>query len=170
MLKLSRQQMDSFRSAAARAFEERMIAHLAQRFPLRCGQIGQPNLLQVIQKGLGSAALHGIVKEKDVCRLIELMLALGEGADAAPDDGWVVEILDKATPANFSARLEQLGALAAERLAQPDPEAADPAAREEAATALSSPEEAPFHPQAGVADPVAPCPGAIKKRLCSFSS
>jgi hypothetical protein len=170
MLKISRQQMDSFRAAAARAFEERMVAHLAERFPLRSASLGEPELLRVIQKGLGSAALHGIVKEKDVCRLIELMYALGEGASATPDDSWVAEILDKATPANFSARLEQLGALAAERLAQPDPQAADPAVREEAAAALASPEEPPFHPQAGAEDPVAPCPGASKKRLCSFSS
>jgi len=167
MLTITRQQMDDFRAKGVRAFQERMVAYLGQRFPLLSTALGSPGVARMIEKGIGSAALHGIVKEKDVCRLIELMCVVGEG-----DDSWMTEILDHATPANFSARLEQLGAVAAERLNHKDAgEAADPAQQQEAAAALSGADARPFDSRAGIEDPVTPCPaGPGKKRLCAFSS
>lgn len=159
MFKISRQQMDGFRESHARSFEERMLAHLGERFPLRAATMDPAELQRVIERGLASAALHGITGEKDVCRLIELMCAVA-------DDAWMNEVLDLATPANVSARLEQLGAAASERLAQP----ADDPLRQEAAAALASADEPPFSARTEAEDPVTPCPKAVRKRLCSFSS
>ncbi|MCY1061479.1 hypothetical protein [Nannocystis sp. SCPEA4] len=171
MLKITREQMDGFRQQSAHAFQERMAAHIGEQFPLLSTVLGPDTLTRVIEKGIASAALHGIVKEKDVCRLIELMCVVGEGRDAAPDDGWMTAILDHATPANFSARLEQLGALASQRLTKGETTAGDPALQKEAAAALSGADARPFDERAGIEDPVTPCPaGPAKKRLCSFSS
>jgi hypothetical protein len=168
MLKITRQQMDGFRESHARSFEERMVAHLGERFPLRAAAIGPAELRRVIERGLGSAALHGLSREDDVRRLIELMCALADGG-AAPDDEWMNDVLDHATPENISARLEQLGAAASERLTRPDAAAPDPL-RQEAAAALAAGEGRPLAARTGADEPVTPCPAGKKKRLCSFSS
>ena len=169
MLKLDRHQMDQFRERNARGFERRMLAHVTERFPQASALMGSAGAEDVIRKGLAYAALHGIVKEKEVCRLIELMCALGEGTSPTPDDAWVIDILDHVTPQNISARLEQLGQLAAERLAQPS-SSSDQSLRQEGAAALSAPDR-PFDDRAAVEAPVTPCPaGPGRKRLCSFSS
>ncbi|MFY0536449.1 hypothetical protein [Nannocystis pusilla] len=168
MLKITREQMDDFRQRSVRGFQERMVAHLGERFPLLSAALGGQGVTAMIEKGLSSAALHGIVKEKDVCRLIELLCLVRDVKEGEP--GWMTQVLDLATPANISARLEQLGAMASERLAQAPEEEADPA-QKEAAAALSSGEAPPFDERAGVEDPVTPCPAAPgKKRLTGFSS
>ncbi|PCC71554.1 hypothetical protein SAMN02745121_01099 [Nannocystis exedens] len=169
MLKITREQMDDFRRRSVRGFQERMMAHLGERFPLLSAALGGQGVTRMIEKGLASAALHGIVKEKDVCRLIELMCLVGDKQDGEP--AWLTQVLDSATPANFSARLEQLGALASERLAQDGEGPAEPAQRQEAAAALSPGAPRPFDERAKVEDPVTPCPAPPgKKRLTSFSS
>lgn len=170
MLKITREQMDDFRQRSVRGFQERMVAHLGERFPLLSAALGGQGVTAMIEKGLSSAALHGIVKEKDVCRLIELLCLVRDVKEGEGSDAWMTAILDHATPANISARLEQLGAMASERLAQAPEEEAEPA-QKEAAAALSSGEARPFDERAGVEDPVTPCPAAPgKKRLTAFSS
>ena len=172
MLKINGQQMERLRETHGSDFEGKMVRHLRERFPLRSAAVGPPGVLRAVQKGVGSAAVNGISAERDVCRLVELMFSL-EGLDGERE--WVTEVLEQATPANISARIEQLGALAAERLARPADDGPEPALRDEAAAALAGQRArrpAPhFDGQAAAGDPVAPCPlDPAKKRVCSFSS
>lgn len=163
--------MDHLCEASVNSLEGQLVRHLRERFPLRSTAVGPPSVLRVVQKGIRSARLHGIAAEKDICRLIELMFALGEGLDAKPDLAWVTDVLDRATPNNISARLVQLRGLASERLSGTLDAGPDLALQREAANAIargrSSTSEERFGDQAA-GSPVKPCPFA--KRMCSFSS
>lgn len=162
MLKLSGTQLDHLRDVNAGRFQAAMTTRLGQSFPLRAAALGPPGLASLVQHGIASAAVHGITAEQDVARLTTLMCGLGE------DHAWISEVLDQSTPHNISARLVQLGQRAAQSLSATSD--ADPALRQEAATALAQPS-----PQQGertpVDQPISPCPDPPDgRRLCPFSS
>ncbi|HEY8376064.1 MAG TPA: hypothetical protein VIK91_06220 [Nannocystis sp.] len=167
MFKLSKQHLSRFAAASVRQFEDEMVRHLCERFPLLAAAMGPEALLALVQREIGRAALHGITMEKDVRRFIELgsVLAgeLGE-ALAPPPDGAA-----PMTPADTLARLAEL---ASQRLAQAaDPD--DPRSAEAAsvlADAGPSGLEEPFSGKSPVGQAVMPCPGrTLRKRLCAFS-
>jgi hypothetical protein len=63
-------------------------------------------VLALIRHGIDSAAGHGIVVERDVCKFIDMSLVFGVGFDR--ERAWAREILECAEPRDPLARLRLL--------------------------------------------------------------
>ncbi len=79
MFRLAKEQMAAFSAAARKDFEDRMVLHLHERLPERCGAMSEATMRGLIQDGIANAASQGITSERAVCAHIEAMLG-----DAAP--------------------------------------------------------------------------------------
>lgn len=93
MLRIRQEQMDALGRYMVQCFEERLAAHLAQRWPARCKELGESALRGWIQGGMGRAARYGIKVELDVARFIELMFLLAPDFDSSGRTAWAGEIL-----------------------------------------------------------------------------
>lgn len=174
MLKITRQQMARFATSSVRNFEDRMVRHLGERFPLLSAAKGPEGLLHMVQREIGRAALHGITVEKDVRRFIELSSALDGDLDDALDPPQDTEGPAKTAPRTPAETLERIAELAPQKLFEA-PAAANDALRREAASAVADTSPgATDDPSGGktpVGQPVMPCPGkSLRKRLCAFST
>lgn len=154
MFKISKQQMGEFSRQRAESFEQRMVGHLGERFPLACVGLTKEALVDKVKQAVVRAAVHRITAEKDVCRFIELATALGEGFDVDPKLPWVGEILDQAEARGISRAVERVYNRASEQIAR----------------ASGGASEQSFSERAPVGDPVAPCPENVSRRVYSFSS
>lgn len=112
MFKVRREQMQAYREAALRDFEDRMVAHVERCFPQRLTALGAESVREVIRLGIERAAGHGIVTERDVCKFIDLMLVLGPTFDEEP---WAREILVEPNRGSWR-KLDELFELAGARL------------------------------------------------------
>lgn len=175
MFKLSQQHLSRFAAASVRQFEDEMVRHLGERLPLLAAATGPENLLPMVQREIGRAALHGITVEKDVRRFLELSSVLDGDLDEAlnpPLDGETPEATAPTTPAETLARLTEL---ASQRLSQAQAAAPGDPLHAEAASALAEggPDgiDDPFSGKTPVGQAVMPCPGrSLRKRICSFST
>jgi len=91
------EQMKKFSEAAIRRFEDMMVVHLSRYFPNRCKAAGEPELRRAIRYGVKRAASYKIKAQPDVCRYIDLMMALGGDFDTDPKLPWASEILNAPT-------------------------------------------------------------------------
>jgi hypothetical protein len=91
MFKMRREQREAFREDALRAFEDRVIQHVERCLPDRRVTLGEEGLREVIRLGVRCAEGYGIEAERDVCKLVDLMLVLGVGFDR--EHAWAREIL-----------------------------------------------------------------------------
>lgn len=106
MFKIRSEQKASFREDAVRDFEDRVVAHVRRCFPDRWTTMGDSMLRAVIRDGIGRAATHGIISERDVCKFIDLMLIFGTTFDR--ERAWAREILDAAAPGDPRTKLGRL--------------------------------------------------------------
>lgn len=86
-----------------------MAAHLRQFFPDDCAELGDARLRDLIHWGIARAAHHGIEVEVDVCRYLDLMMALGQRFDSDPAYPWALPILSNGGSAEdrLSALIEE---------------------------------------------------------------
>ncbi|WP_043431368.1 hypothetical protein [Cystobacter fuscus] len=170
MLKINEQQMLRFAESRIRGFEERMVHHLGELFPLRCAAMGASSLRSMVQGGIRRATSHGLTVEKDVCLFICAMCALGEGVDVDAHSPWVMQVLGKESPGTTSEKVERLCELASERLSQAGDGPQDEAMELQASTALAEAPrraaQAQFCNRSPVERPIIPCP---RKRGYLFS-
>lgn len=109
MFSLSDGQMRVLAARTARGFEERMLVHLGRYFPRRVAALGDAGARALIRTGIARAAGHGFVDERDVCRFVDLMVAIGPEFDReAP---WAVRLLADRTgdPGIRAVRLHEAG-------------------------------------------------------------
>jgi hypothetical protein len=86
-------QMETFSQVEIQKFEDWMVSHLNKFFPRECNSVGEPHLRDLIQHGIKRAAEHGITKERDICKFIDLMLVFGRDFDTDARSPWAHEIL-----------------------------------------------------------------------------
>ncbi len=104
MFKVRREQMDAYREAALRDFEDRVVRHVGRCLPDRLATMGEGAVREVIRLGIQRAEGYGIVAERHVCKFIDLMLVFGVSFDE--DRGWAQEIL--AAKGDPSTRMRRL--------------------------------------------------------------
>ncbi len=106
MLAIRRDQWSAFSQAEVRKFEDWMFSHLQKFFPRQCGAMGEAQLRETIRYGIRRAAAHGITAKRDVCKYIDVMIALGRDFDQDSGYSWAASILSQRTDA--AARVEAL--------------------------------------------------------------
>jgi hypothetical protein len=112
MFKVRREQMDAYREAAIRDFEDQVVEHLVRCLPEQAEAMGDRGLRDLVRLGIERAAAFGIVAQRDVCKFIDLMLVFG--ADFDRRCAWASEILAAPEPADPFARMRLLHARALE--------------------------------------------------------
>jgi hypothetical protein len=115
MLIIRQEQMDEFIRTAAKSFEDWMVAHLTEFFPGECRVLGYPEVRATIRYGIEKAERYGITTEREVCKYIDLMYALGQDFDSNPDLPWVQEILQDETLPDPEERMVRLCHMAVQK-------------------------------------------------------
>jgi hypothetical protein len=93
MLIIRREQMKALRRVRWIAFEEEMFVHLTKYFPIDCQLLGSRQIRKVIRHGIERADAHGFRAKGEICRYIDLSLALGSHFDRDPQLPWVAPLL-----------------------------------------------------------------------------
>jgi hypothetical protein len=91
VFKVRREEKEAAREAALREFEDWVVAHVERCLPDRWTVLGETGVREVIRLGIERAAAHGIEAERDVCKLVDLMLVFGVDFDS--ERRWAREIL-----------------------------------------------------------------------------
>jgi len=93
MLTIRKEQMQVFRQAALRHFENDMTVHLQQFAPKYCEAMGEIELRSLINSGIARASEYGLTGRGPVRFFIEQMFLLGIDFDTDPQLPWAFEIL-----------------------------------------------------------------------------
>jgi hypothetical protein len=80
--------MDALSSYMLGQFTKRMARHLRDRFPGRCGEMSEQQMLDAVRRGINDAAGYGVTAEPDVQRYLEYMLLLSPDFDVSPETAW----------------------------------------------------------------------------------
>jgi hypothetical protein len=93
MLVIREEQMEVLREYMRRRFEDRMVAHFREFWTEECDAMGEESVRQMIRKGSERAAAHGITKEYDIARYVNIMFALGPDFETDPATEWAGRVL-----------------------------------------------------------------------------
>lgn len=108
MLVLTQPQMQAFKEAALRRFEDDMVAHLRQFAKRHCEVIGEAAVRKAIRLGIERARKYGLGNRGPVRFYIELMFMYGSDFDTDPQCAWAGSVLNDASFADPMAKAEQL--------------------------------------------------------------
>ncbi len=70
-----------------------MVLHLETFFPERAAELGEKGVRDAIELGQSKAAKYDIYTERDVCKFLSFMFALGFDFDTDPELPWAKAIL-----------------------------------------------------------------------------
>ena len=93
MLKIRKEQMETFKNDILRKFEDKMFIHLRSQFPEETKQMEEPELREMIHNGIFHARRYKVTLEPDVCRYLECMVLHGVDFDTNPKTSWAGDIL-----------------------------------------------------------------------------
>jgi len=93
MLRIRQEMMEALSRGVLATYEDNVVAHAWRAFPERCEALGEAGTREMAQHGMIRAPMYGIVGERDVCRYIDLMFALGRDFDLDRHLPWAHEIL-----------------------------------------------------------------------------
>jgi|PlaIllAssembly_1097288.scaffolds.fasta_scaffold24793_4 hypothetical protein len=105
---IRREQMDVFRAAALRSFEDEMVEHLAGFSPPLFKTVGEEQMRKAIRLGMERADGHGFTYRGPVRLYLELMLLFGSHFDTDPQYPWANDILTKRDSLSQMQRAERL--------------------------------------------------------------
>jgi hypothetical protein len=108
MLVIRKSQLDALSIAHRTSFDNRMLAHLKKFFPAQYDGLGEERAIEAVHYGIARAATYGITSERDVCKYVDLMFALGRDFDTDPRFDWAQPILTDPNLPDPSARIELL--------------------------------------------------------------
>jgi hypothetical protein len=80
-MQIQEKQMSALSKAQLARFGARMIIHIQKFFPKHFASLGEEQSRLLVHHGVERAEHYGITSERDVCKLIDLMLALGPDMD-----------------------------------------------------------------------------------------
>lgn len=89
-------------------FRERTSARLSRLFPRKHAHAGEEAAFALVDRGVASAARHGITTERGAVVFIAMMFVLGAGFADDPLLPWVSAILADASITDPGARVDQL--------------------------------------------------------------
>jgi hypothetical protein len=93
MLVIRESQMKAFEKVAQRAFEDEMVAHLAEFSPPLFKAVGEEQMRKAVLFGINRADSYGFTFRGPVRLYLELMLLFGSYFETDPQYPWVAEIL-----------------------------------------------------------------------------
>jgi len=93
MLTIRKEQFDEIGRRLAHRWEDTMVLHLETFFPERCAELGEQGVRDAIELGQKKAAKYDIHTERDICKFLNFMFALGFDFDTDPEYPWAKEIL-----------------------------------------------------------------------------
>ena len=96
MLVIRNEQIDAFSGHMEVTFINRVVAHLKEFWPEKCGEMGEEAVRESIHEAMDIARKFGIINEYDVARYIDLIFEFDWPADEKPDTPWAEEILNDA--------------------------------------------------------------------------
>ena len=108
MLVIRREQMDVFRAAALRSFEDEMVEHLAAFSPPLFSAAGAEQLRKAIRLGMQRAGGYGFTFRGPVRLYLESMLLFGAYFDTDPQYPWAARILSSQESGPQMRRAEEL--------------------------------------------------------------
>jgi hypothetical protein len=108
MLAIRKKQLDALSTVQRISFDNRMLTHLKKFFPAQYDGLGDERALDAVHYGIARAATYGMTSERDVCKYIDLMFALGRDFDTDPRFDWAQPILTNPGLPDPSARIELL--------------------------------------------------------------
>ncbi len=108
MLVIRREQMDVFRAAVRRAFEDAMVTHLADFSPLLFQAVGEAQVRTAVQQGMTQAVAYGFDQRGPVRLYLELMLLFGSRFDTDPQYPWATAALTDREAGSQMQRAEYL--------------------------------------------------------------
>jgi hypothetical protein len=94
MLVIRTEQMDAFKKAGLRRFEDTMVIHLFQFSQRHCEAIGEEKVREVIRLGIHQANKYKLTNRGPVRFYIEIMFLFGSFFDTDPQIPWAAEILN----------------------------------------------------------------------------
>ena len=106
-MKLRREQWQTFRDAAGRSFEDRMVAHVHKFFPADCEHLGD-DVREEVRSGIERAKTYGFRSARDICKFIDVMFAFGRSFDTNRKLPWAAEILHDPTVVDPAVRAGRL--------------------------------------------------------------
>jgi hypothetical protein len=92
-LKVSQRQFIALEELLRRDFIARAARHVRQFFPKHAAALSAEQLDALIEFGIERGAAHGIVAERDVCKLVDLMVAFGPLFETDKQHPWAARIL-----------------------------------------------------------------------------
>jgi len=108
MLKIRKEQMATFRTAAFRRFEDDMVEHVKEFFPNHYRIAGEPIIRNVIQYGIERSQIYDFTTERNMCLYITVMFMLGSNFDTDFFFPWAPEILKDKSEADPSVHADKL--------------------------------------------------------------
>lgn len=114
MLTIRKEQLDALGMERRRDFEDRLMQHIAKFFPHAAVHKDREAAGEFIRLGCHRAAGYGFRSEREVCKYIDLMCAVGPNFDTDPQHRWATELLARANM-DSKARMNALVNAAAER-------------------------------------------------------
>ena len=108
MFVIRREQMDAFRAAALRSFEDEMVEHLATFSPPLFKAVGEEQMRKAIRLGITRADGYGFTHRGPVRLYLELMLLFGSHFDTDPQYPWANQVLTNRDALPQMQRAERL--------------------------------------------------------------
>ena len=101
------QQMAGLERSAQGAFENRLLSHIQEFFPVHWRETGAERLRAVIRTGITNAATYGLAAEREIYLFVSLMLYLGSSFDTDFQLPWAADALKEASEEDPFTRIDR---------------------------------------------------------------
>jgi hypothetical protein len=108
MLVIRNKQLDVLSTAQRTSFDQRMLVHLKKFHRVQYDGLGEEGVVEAVHYGITRAATYGITSERDVCKYLDLMFALGRDFDTDTQFDWPQPILTDPKTPDPTARINLL--------------------------------------------------------------
>jgi hypothetical protein len=95
MLKVRKEQMETFRMQMQARFVLRMVDYLRVTFPAQTKNLTDDHLRETVQQGERKAQDYGVVYEDDIRRFLGYVVVYGLTLDSHPQTQWIADILHR---------------------------------------------------------------------------
>lgn len=116
MLIIRPEQVQALEESANGAFEDRLALHARRFFPERVAAMTDVDLHAFCGHGVAAARGYGLVTARDLCKYVNLTLALGRDFDVDPALPWARAILTAEHISGPTLRINRLYLEAMERV------------------------------------------------------
>jgi len=107
-LRVSRRQLGALEAVLRNDFIVRVAQHVRQFFPKHAAALSPEQLHSLIDYGIERGAAYRIVAERDVCKLVDLMVAFGPLFETDKKHPWAARVLSEAKGKDPSQLVNQL--------------------------------------------------------------